>query len=190
MMTFIPPRLRKPAVYALAGVLFAAAWLVRGGPLWWVSINAVILTAAVVARVYWLGGKDTDEGARAGSRADERQQLVSVRSRALRYPGVAGSSGAGAPALAGNHGGQRRRPAPGHPPRHRPPAGDLRYRPLQFSRVTFAPTGDRARPGRERPAAPPIRGVCAGQDEPGTAARASRSRTRPPSDDKITTSRA
>jgi hypothetical protein len=83
MMTFIPPRLRKPAVYALAGVLFAAAWLVRGGPLWWVSINAVILTAAVVARVYWLGGKDTDEGARAGSRADERQQLVSVRSRAL-----------------------------------------------------------------------------------------------------------
>ena len=26
MMTFIPPRLRKPAVYALAGVLFAAAW--------------------------------------------------------------------------------------------------------------------------------------------------------------------
>jgi hypothetical protein len=82
-MTSIPPRLRKPAVYALAGVLFAAAWLVRGGPLWWVSINAVILTAAVVARVYWLGGKDTDEGARAGSRADERQQLVSVRSRAL-----------------------------------------------------------------------------------------------------------
>jgi hypothetical protein len=83
MMTFIPPRLRKPAVYALAGVLFAAAWLARGGPLWWVSINALILTVAVVARVYWLGGKDTDEGARAGSRADERQHLVSVRSRAL-----------------------------------------------------------------------------------------------------------
>ena len=83
MITFIPPRLRKPAAYGLAGLLFAAAWLVRGGPLWWVSINAVILTAAVVARVYWLGGKDTDEGARAGSRADERQQLVSVRSRAL-----------------------------------------------------------------------------------------------------------
>jgi hypothetical protein len=82
-MTFIPPRLRKPAGAALAGVLFAAAWLVRGGPLWWVSINAVILTAACVARLYWLGGKDTDEGARAGSQADERQQLVSVRSRAL-----------------------------------------------------------------------------------------------------------
>ena len=83
MMTFIPPRLRKPAVYALGGLLFAAAWLVRGGPLWWVSIMAVIATAGSVTRVYRLGGKDTDEGALAGSRADERQQLVSLRSRAL-----------------------------------------------------------------------------------------------------------
>ena len=83
MITFIPPRLRKPAAYGLAGLLFAAAWLVRGGPLWWVSINALILTIVVVARLYWVGGKDTDEGARAGSRADERQQLVSLRSRAL-----------------------------------------------------------------------------------------------------------
>ncbi len=83
MMTFIPPRLRKPGVYALAGLLFAAAWLVRGGPLWWVSVNAVILTAAGTGRLYYLGGKDTDEGARAGSRTDERQQLISMRSRAL-----------------------------------------------------------------------------------------------------------
>jgi hypothetical protein len=37
MMTFIPPRLHNPAIYALAGVLFSAAWLVRGGHLWWVS---------------------------------------------------------------------------------------------------------------------------------------------------------
>ena len=42
-----------------------------GGPLWWVSVNAVILTAIAVCRVYWLGGKDSDEGARAGSRPDE-----------------------------------------------------------------------------------------------------------------------
>jgi fatty acid desaturase len=83
MITFIPPRLRKPAWTALAGLVFAGAWLVHGGPLWWVSIMAVIATAASVARLYRLGGKDTDEGARAGSRADERQQLVSVRSRAL-----------------------------------------------------------------------------------------------------------
>ena len=82
-MAFIPPRLRKPAIYALAGVLFAAAWLVRGGPLWWVSITAVIGTAAGAVRLYRLGGTDTDEGARAGSRADERQQLIGLRSRAL-----------------------------------------------------------------------------------------------------------
>ena len=83
MMRFIGPRLRKPAAYALGGVLFAAAWVVRGGPLWWVSIMAVIGTAAGVARMYWLGGTDTDEGARAGSRLDERQREVSLRSRAM-----------------------------------------------------------------------------------------------------------
>jgi len=83
MMTLIPPRLRMPAMYALAGLLFAAAWLVRGGQLWWVSIMAVVLTVILVVRLYRLGGTDTDEGARAGSRADERQQLISLRSRAL-----------------------------------------------------------------------------------------------------------
>jgi hypothetical protein len=83
MMTFIPPRLRKPAVYALAGLLLAAAWLVRGGPLWWAAVIPVIFTAANVVRLYRLGGRDTDDGARAGSRADERLQLVSLRSRAL-----------------------------------------------------------------------------------------------------------
>lgn len=83
MKTIIAPRLRKPAMYALAGTLFAAAWLVHGGHLWWVSIIAVIGTVVGTVRLYWQGGKDTDEGARAGSRADERQQLVSLRSRAL-----------------------------------------------------------------------------------------------------------
>jgi|SRR5215472_4418566 len=83
MMTFIPPRVRKPAIYALAGALFAAAWLVRGGNLWWVSIFALVGTTVGVVRMYMLGGEDTDEGARAGSRSDERQQLISLRSRAL-----------------------------------------------------------------------------------------------------------
>jgi hypothetical protein len=83
MMTFISPRLRKPAIYALAGILFAAAWLVRGGNLWWVSIMALIGTAVGVVRMYQLGGQDTDEGARAGSQSDERQQMISLRSRAL-----------------------------------------------------------------------------------------------------------
>ena len=83
MMPFISPRLRKPAAIALAGALFAAAWLVRGGPLWWVSIMAVILVAARAISWYRMGGQDTDEGALAGSRADERQKLLSLRSRAL-----------------------------------------------------------------------------------------------------------
>lgn len=83
MMTFIPPRLRKPAGIALAAVVFAAAWLVRGGPLWWVSIMAVILAAVRAVSWYRMGGEDTDEGALAASQADERQQLVSLQSRAL-----------------------------------------------------------------------------------------------------------
>ena len=83
MTGFIPPRLRKPAGIALAGVAFAAAWLVRGGPLWWVSILAMILAAGRAIYLYRLGGEDTDEGALAGSRADERQKLISLRSRAL-----------------------------------------------------------------------------------------------------------
>jgi len=83
MTTFIRPRLRKPAWIALAGVLFAAAWLVRGGPLWWVSILAVIAAGARAISLYRTGAKDTDEGALAGSRADERQNQLSLRSRAL-----------------------------------------------------------------------------------------------------------
>jgi len=83
MMSFVSPRLRKPVGIALAGAVFAAAWLVRGGPLWWVSILVVILAAVRAVSWYRMGGKDTDEGALAGSRADERQQLVSLRSRAL-----------------------------------------------------------------------------------------------------------
>jgi hypothetical protein len=83
MTQFIPQRLRKPVVITLAGVLFAAAWLVRGGPLWWVSIMAIVVTAVRAITWYRMSGSDTDEGALAGSRADERQQLLSLRSRAL-----------------------------------------------------------------------------------------------------------
>jgi len=79
----VPPRLRKPAWIAVAGVLFAAAWLVRGGPLWWVSIPALIAAPARAAYLYWGAGQDTDAGALAGSRPDERQQQLSLRSRAL-----------------------------------------------------------------------------------------------------------
>src|ERR1700761_2792194 len=83
MTSLISPRLRKPAVYGLGGLLFAGAWLVHGGRLWWVAVPALVFTAVRVARLYWLGGQDTDEGAWAGSRPDERQREVSARSRAL-----------------------------------------------------------------------------------------------------------
>ena len=83
MMAFIPPRLRKPAVIAVVGVVFGAAWLVRGGPLWWISIPALIAAPARAIFLYWGGGQDTDAGALAASHADERQQLLSLRSRAL-----------------------------------------------------------------------------------------------------------
>jgi hypothetical protein len=83
MKTFIAPRLRKPSAAGLAGLLFSAAWLIQGGRLWWVSILSVIATAVIAARLYHLGGEDSDEGAAAGSRPDERQQQLSLRSRAL-----------------------------------------------------------------------------------------------------------
>jgi hypothetical protein len=83
MKRSIPPRLRKPTVSVLTGLLFAAAWLIRGGPLWWVSIMAVIAASVRAVQLYQVGGTDTDEGALAGSRADERQQAVGLRSRAL-----------------------------------------------------------------------------------------------------------
>ena len=68
MMSFIPPRLRKPAGTVLAGALFAAAWLVNGAL--YGRVAAVLAAIAAVLRaimLYRLGGEDSDEGALAGS---------------------------------------------------------------------------------------------------------------------------
>lgn len=83
MTNFMPPRLRKPLLLALAGAIFAVAWVVRGGPTWWISIMVLVVTAARVITMYVRGGKDTDEGALAGSRADERLKLLAARSWAV-----------------------------------------------------------------------------------------------------------
>ncbi len=83
MLRIIPARLRKPALYALAGLAFAAAWLIHGGHTWFISIVVLVATAVRVIAVYVRAGQDTDEGALAGSRADERLQMLNARSRAL-----------------------------------------------------------------------------------------------------------
>ena len=67
MLKVIPARLRKPLLYTVIGVVFAAAWLVRGGHTWWISIMVLVVTAVRVTAVYLQAAKDTDEGALAGS---------------------------------------------------------------------------------------------------------------------------
>jgi len=84
-MTFIRPRLRKPLRNALAGTVFAAAWALRGGNAWQLSIVMEVTVLVSAITVYVRAGEDNDEGALAGSRADERQKLLSVRSRALGW---------------------------------------------------------------------------------------------------------
>jgi hypothetical protein len=84
MMKFIRPRWRKPAGVMLAGVVFASAWAIRGGPRWWLFVTLVMVAALARAVALYLWAKEDDDvGALAGSRADERQKLVSQRSWAL-----------------------------------------------------------------------------------------------------------
>jgi predicted membrane channel-forming protein YqfA (hemolysin III family) len=83
MMRFIRPRLRKPLLRGIAGMGLAGAWAIGGGHSRWLAI--VIAIAAVGHAVAWYvwAGHDDDDGALLGSRADERQQLVGQKARAL-----------------------------------------------------------------------------------------------------------
>jgi hypothetical protein len=83
MMRFIRPRLRKPVGIALAGTVYAAAWLVHGGNGWLWAIVTEVGVIAFAISTYVRGGRDSDEDALAGSRGDERQQLIAQRSWAL-----------------------------------------------------------------------------------------------------------
>lgn len=83
MITFISPRLRVPARDAFLGAVFAAAWIVRGGPTWWFAILTAICVAVRVGTVYVRGGQDSDAGALLGSRPDERVRQATLKSRAL-----------------------------------------------------------------------------------------------------------
>ena len=84
-MAFIRPRLRWPLGIALAGTVFAAAWALRGGGAWQLSVAMEVTVLAAAIASYLRAGEDNDEGALAGSRADERQKLLSLRSRALGW---------------------------------------------------------------------------------------------------------
>jgi Ca2+/Na+ antiporter len=83
MKTFLSPRLRRPAVMALAGTAFAVAWLVRGGPSWFLSIVIEVTVLVRVVTMYIQSGREIKEGTRTAAGRDERQQMVSMRSRAL-----------------------------------------------------------------------------------------------------------
>lgn len=84
MMTFIRPRLRKPVGWAIAGTILAAAWVVYGGSYGWILAIAVEVSGlARAVALYMYGGEDSDEGALIGSRPDERQKLISLRSWTL-----------------------------------------------------------------------------------------------------------
>lgn len=86
MMSFIRPRWRKPAWISLAGAVLAAAWIIRGGRYWWVWVALIVIGAAARAITFYAwAGEDDDVGALTGSRADERQQQLSLRSRALAF---------------------------------------------------------------------------------------------------------
>ena len=85
MITFIRPRLRKPLGIALAGTVFAAAWALRGGHAWWLSVPMDVTVLVSAITTYVRAAEDSDDGALAGSRADERQKMLSLRSRALGW---------------------------------------------------------------------------------------------------------
>lgn len=82
-MKFISPRLRKPLRRAIAGLVFAGAWAIGGGHQRWLAIVIAVSVLCYAVAWYVWAGQDTDEGALLGSRADERQQLVGQKARAL-----------------------------------------------------------------------------------------------------------
>jgi hypothetical protein len=85
MMAFIRPRLGKPLGIVPAGTVSAAAWALRGGQAWWLSVAIEVTVLVTTITTSVRAGEDNDEGALTGSRADERQKMLSLRSRALGW---------------------------------------------------------------------------------------------------------
>ena len=87
MIAFIRPRLRKPLGIALAGTVFAAAWALRGGDAWQLSVAMVVTVLVSAVTIYVRAGQDSDDGALAGSRADERQKMMTKMRDAQKATG-------------------------------------------------------------------------------------------------------
>jgi hypothetical protein len=83
MKTFLSPRLRRPAGIAVAGTAFAAAWLVRGGPSWFLAIVIEVSTIVPVVTAYIQDGRSIKDGTLTPAGRDERQKMINMRSRAL-----------------------------------------------------------------------------------------------------------
>jgi len=86
MMKFIRPRLRMPVRIAALGAVAAAVFAAGPGPRALGIAFAVItggLALGYAIAAYVRAGEDSDLGAIYGSRADERQKLISLQARGL-----------------------------------------------------------------------------------------------------------
>jgi hypothetical protein len=75
------PRLRAPAVMATGGSVIAAAVVIGQG--WAAAVPVEAVTIAAAIGYYVLGGRGSDLGSIIGRRADERQESIRIRARAL-----------------------------------------------------------------------------------------------------------
>jgi hypothetical protein len=94
MMPIRNSRLRKPALLAVIGV--AATILVAATAGWIRALPVIIVVGGVAVFNFWLGGRDSDPGALAGGRADERQAALRRRQRAVGGMAMLAAAVAGA----------------------------------------------------------------------------------------------
>ena len=81
MIMTMRPRLQVPATMAVLGTTIAiGSWIGSG---WKSAVGIEIVTVVATVGYFILGGRDSDFGALFGSRPDERQISVSMRSTVL-----------------------------------------------------------------------------------------------------------
>jgi hypothetical protein len=93
--------MRKPALAAAIGLAAVILVVVMAG--WIRALPVIVVVAGGVLFNFWLGGRDTDAGALAGGRADERQAASRHRQRAAGGMAMLAASVAGAAITAATH---------------------------------------------------------------------------------------